>query len=42
MDGGTVWNENIDAGINQCIDMGYDTKDIIVDVVLCYDDNVKP
>ena len=33
MDGGTVWNMNIDATINQCLDMGYESKDIIIDMV---------
>jgi predicted acylesterase/phospholipase RssA len=35
IDGGSVWNLNIDAAINQCLDMGYESKDIIIDTAAC-------
>ena len=35
MDGGTVWDINIDSAVNQCLDAGYDEKDIIMDVIVC-------
>jgi hypothetical protein len=41
-DGGTVWNVNIDSAINQCIDAGYDSSDIIIDLAVCYYDNPEP
>lgn len=34
MDGGTVWNVNIDSAINQCIDMGFAPSDIILDIAV--------
>ena len=34
MDGGTVWNVNIDSAISQCLEM-VPEEDIIVDVVIC-------
>ena len=35
MDGGTVWNVNVNSAVRQCMDMGYDQSDIIVDVLVC-------
>ena len=35
IDGGSVWNINIDAAINKCLDMGYESKDIIIDAAAC-------
>jgi predicted acylesterase/phospholipase RssA len=35
MDGGTVWNVNVDSAVEQCLAMGYDEKDIIIDAVVC-------
>lgn len=35
MDGGTVWNTNLSSAVLQCLDMGYDTSDIIVDIAIC-------
>ena len=35
IDGGSAWNINVDAAINKCIDLGYETKDIIVDMIAC-------
>ena len=35
MDGGTIWNINVDSAINQCLDMGFAQADIIVDVLIC-------
>lgn len=35
MDGGTVWNVNIQSPINYCLDQGYEEKDIILDVLIC-------
>ena len=41
-DGGTVWNVNIDSAINQCIDAGYDSSDIIIDLAVCFYNNPSP
>ena len=35
MDGGTVWNTNLDSAIEQCLEIVDDPKDIIVDVAIC-------
>ena len=35
MDGGTIWDVNIDSAVNICLDMGFDQKDIIIDVLTC-------
>ena len=35
MDGGTVWNINVESAVNQCLDMGYAEEDIIFDVIIC-------
>jgi len=34
MDGGTVWNINVDSAVLQCFDMGFAEEDIIMDVVI--------
>ena len=35
MDGGTVWDVNIDSAINQCLEIVDSEEDIIVDVAIC-------
>ena len=35
MDGGTVWDLNLDSAVQQCIDKGFEATDIIVDVAIC-------
>lgn len=35
MDGGTVWNVNIDSAVNYCLDKGYPEDKIILDVLIC-------
>ena len=35
MDGGTVWNTNVDSAINQCRDMGASNEEITLDIVVC-------
>lgn len=35
MDGGTVWNINIDSAVNQCLDMGSTREEITIDIVNC-------
>ena len=35
MDGGTVWNINVSSAVKQCLDMGFEQSDIIVDVAIC-------
>lgn len=35
MDGGTVWNVNIDSAIQGCLNKGFKEEQIIVDVFLC-------
>ena len=36
MDGGTIWNINIDGAIKGCLEKGFAESEIIVDVSLCY------
>ena len=36
VDGGTVWNINIDSAINQCLDMGAAPEEITLDVLVCH------
>lgn len=40
MDGGTIWNINIDAGIENCLAKGYDESHIIVDISICFNEVV--
>ena len=35
MDGGTVWDVNIDSAINQCLEVVDSEEDIIIDVAIC-------
>ena len=35
MDGGTVWNVNVDSAINQCYDMGATDEEITLDILIC-------
>ena len=35
MDGGTVWNVNVDSAINQCHDMGATDEEITLDILIC-------
>ena len=35
MDGGTVWNTNLVSAVEKCRDMGFEDKDIILDIILC-------
>ena len=35
VDGGTVWNVDVDGVITRCRDKGFADKDIILDVILC-------
>ena len=41
MDGGTIWNINIDAAVKGCIAKGFAENEIIVDMLSCYTRNVK-
>lgn len=34
MDGGTVWNTNLDSAIQQCLEIVDRNEDIIVDVLM--------
>ena len=36
MDGGTIWNINIDAAVKGCIAKGFAESEIIVDTSLCF------
>jgi predicted acylesterase/phospholipase RssA len=42
MDGGTVWNVNIDSAINQCHDMGATDDEITLDVLICGGPGMTP
>ena len=35
MDGGTIWDVNVDSAVNACLDMGYSQEDIIIDTLIC-------
>ena len=35
MDGGTVWNVNLNSAIDQCMEIVDSYEDIIVDVAIC-------
>lgn len=36
MDGGTIWNINIDAAVKGCLAKGFAENEIIVDISLCF------
>jgi len=36
MDGGTIWNINIDGAVKACLEMGFAENEIIVDMLSCY------
>lgn len=40
-DGSAVWDIDIFSAVNQCTDLGFDNKDIIVDVVMTSSANLK-
>lgn len=35
MDGGTVWNMNLQSAVEQCLEVVDDIEDVIIDVVIC-------
>lgn len=35
MDGGTVWNTNLISAVDKCNQLGFEDKDIILDIILC-------
>lgn len=35
MDGGTVWNDNLDSAVQQCMEIVDDYSDVIVDIAIC-------
>ena len=35
MDGGTIWDVNVDSAVNACLNMGYSQEDIIIDTLVC-------
>jgi hypothetical protein len=41
MDGGTVWNVNISSAINGCLGMGFEERQIYVDVMICADPTIN-
>jgi len=36
MDGGTIWNINIDGAIKGCMEKGFAEEEILLDIALCY------
>lgn len=36
MDGGTIWNLNVDGAIQACMDKGYAQNEIVIDMLSCY------
>lgn len=40
MDGGTIWNINIDAAVKECIAKGYLEEEIVLDIYICFYDTV--
>jgi hypothetical protein len=35
MDGGTIWNVNIDGAVKRCLEIADRPEDVIVDVLMC-------
>jgi len=35
MDGGTVWDVNVNSAINQCHEMGATNEEITLDILVC-------
>lgn len=42
IDGGSAWNVNIDAAINKCTELGFETSDIIVDTMITRISSLNP
>ena len=40
MDGGTVWNSNLQAAINRCHEIVENDADIVLDVIICNDNKM--
>ena len=40
MDGGTIWNINIDGAIKGCLEKGFAENEIILDISICFYDTV--
>ena len=40
MDGGTIWNINIDGAVKGCLEKGFAENEIIVDISICFYDIV--
>ena len=38
MDGGTIWNINIDAAVKECLAKGFDESEIVLDISICFYD----
>ena len=41
MDGGTIWNINIDGAVKGCMEKGFAENEIVVDMLSCYPRSVK-
>lgn len=41
MDGGTIWDINIDSAVNQCLEIVDDPSQIILDVMICGYDHLS-
>lgn len=41
MDGGALSNLDLSEAIVKCNDLGYKDEDIIVDMLMCFDYNIK-
>lgn len=35
MDGGTMWDVNLDSAVNYCLDQGFTEEQVIVDMLIC-------
>lgn len=40
MDGGTIWNINIDAAVKECLAKGFAEEEIVLDISICFYETV--
>lgn len=36
MDGGTIWNINIDGAVKACMDLGFQPSEVVLDISICF------
>jgi len=35
VDGGTMWDVNVDSAVNYCLDQGYTQEQVVIDMLIC-------